>query len=144
MNHYEGDNFGSLAKVESIEHFNVKSLNPVTLMPGAAWKNIPFKEETGQKRLKTDDTENGTVYNYSGSFFISNIRKEVETELNPFLGQMLMLRVTDMNGLVSIIGAPGMPVTLKKNHDTGKKYTNENGTEFIFEIDQSFPELMLV
>ncbi|HEY0177044.1 MAG TPA: hypothetical protein VGC08_11745 [Pedobacter sp.] len=138
MQHHEGDNIGSIAKFEIIYNSWVSSLGPVTLNPGRAWLAVPFKEQTGQMKVDTEDNVNGTVYNYSGSIYLHNMRDEVDQAMNPFLGQVSMIRVTDMNGRIYIIGAPDFPVTVTSSGDTGKTYVSENGKEYQFKIEQTF------
>lgn len=138
MNFFEGDNIGSLAKLEITLHSNFDNFNPAVLSAGKTWLNIPFKEQTGSLQIETADTENGNVYTYTGDFFINRLRPEL-AELNAYLGQFVVMRITDLNGEVYIIGAPGMPVTLTLAGGTGKKYTSENGASYIFVIEQAFP-----
>jgi hypothetical protein len=136
MEFFEGDNIGGLSNIEIIEHFNVRSLVPVELVEGKVFTEVPFKNESGQFKIKEEDTDNGTVYAYSGRFFLHSMRNEVDSGMAKFIGQVSVMRLTDMNGRKYIIGAPGKPVTISKNGDTGQRYTNENGTEFSFQVAQ--------
>lgn len=141
MDHYEGDNIGSLLKAEFAMHTDFDSFNPVSLKEGKAWTNIPFKEQSGKITGSSEDSENGNIFTYQGKFFIHRIREEVRTELHPYLGQHIVMRLTDLNGETYIIGAPGMPVTLSVTSDTGENYTNENGSLFSFSISQPYEYL---
>lgn len=143
MNYYEGDNVGSLAKAEIIEHYKIASFNPAILKPGCTWIEIPIKDQSGKLSIKGTDTDNGTLYSYSGRFYIHNMRDEVDDTLNNFIGKIGVLKLTDMNGRIYIIGAPGMGVNLTIVGDTGQTFVNENGTEYQFSIDQTFPALKI-
>lgn len=137
MTLYEGDNIGSVQKAEIIEHYKIQSMNPVVLKPGTSWIDIPFKDESGNLFLKTEDSDNGPIYNYTVQLFINNMRAEVDSALNGFLTPVGVLRVTDMNDRVYIIGAPDRPVTMNETGGTGQKYINENGSMFDFTSAQS-------
>ncbi|MNL18008.1 hypothetical protein D3C87_1391310 [compost metagenome] len=138
MNYYEGDNIGACAKAEFIEHYNLASFNPAVPLAGESWTEIPFKVETCQLQIKILNTENGPVYTYSGKWKMHNMRDEVDDVMFKLVGQITVLRLTDMNGRIYVIGAPGMPVNISINQDTGERFVNENGSEFIFSIDQPF------
>lgn len=138
MEYYEGDNIGGLAKIEAIEHNNILSLDPLIIATGSAWFEIPFKEESGRMSPKSEMTANGRVFTYAGRFFLQRLRNEVDIAITPYLDDVAVLRITDMNGRVSIIGAPSTPVTIGESADTGQRYVNENGIEYTFTIDQYF------
>jgi hypothetical protein len=137
MNLYEGDNFGSVQKAEIIEHYKIASVNPIVLKPGMSWTIIPFKEESGNLFLKTEDSDNGRIYNYTVQLFINNMRNEVDTTMDKFLTAVGVLRVTDMNDRIYIIGGPDAPASMTETSTTGQKFTNENGSMFDFTSAQS-------
>jgi len=141
MNHFEGDNIGSLLKAEFALHTDFESFNPALFKTGKAWQNLPFKEQSGSFKGGNEDSENGNIFSYEGKFFIHRIREEVRTALHPYLGQHVVLKLTDLNGEVYIIGAPGMPVTLSVSASTGENYSTENGSLFSFAISQAFEYL---
>ena len=143
MEFFEGNNIGGLSSIEIIEHFNIRSLKPLNLVAGKDWTLIPFKDESGQMVIRTADTDNGPVYTYSGRFFIHNMRDEVDQAMENFIGQKSIMRITDMNGRSYLIGAPGKPVTLLPNGDTGQRYVNENGMDFNFNIEQDSPAIVV-
>jgi hypothetical protein len=138
MNYYEGDNIGSIKAIDIIRCDLPTGFNPAVLPIGAVWTSIPFKQESGVLVPKIDVSDNGPVYNYSGSFLIPNMRDEVDLLLMPFCGKAIaILRITDMNGRVYIIGSPDAPVTLNLAATTGQKYINENGAMFNFLVEQT-------
>lgn len=139
MNYYEGDNIGGIAKIRIAFHHDFESFNPAVLKVGKEWLEIPFDEEKANLQLGTDEPDNGTVFGFNGKFSLHRLRPEVNDALRKFLGQFSVLEITDMNAEVYIIGAPGVPVTLKLSGTTGTNYTNENGATYSFETEQSFP-----
>lgn len=137
MTHFEGDNIGSIRKLEYCPHYGFSSFNPAVLAAGFSWLEIPFKDESCQLFLKIRDTDQGILYSYSGPFTIHHQRDEVESALFPYVGKHLIFRLTDMNGRVYIIGLPGSPTSLNIDTKTGIRFTDENGSSFVFEIDQT-------
>ncbi len=138
MNYYEGDNIGSIKAVEIMRHDLPISFNPVYLPIGSSWIPVSFKDENGEFQLKTEKSDNGPIYTYSGFFFIQNMRDEVDAAMIPFSGKSIaILRIKDMNDRVYIIGTPDAPVTINAAGGTGKKYINENGVTFNFTVDQT-------
>jgi hypothetical protein len=140
MNYYENDNIGSIKFVDILLHSLPIAFRPLYLPIGTDWIRIPMKEEAGELKLKSEDSANGPIYTYFGSFFVHNMRDEVDEVLLPFCGKAIaIMRITDMNDRVYIIGTPDAPVTLNVAAGTGLKYINENGSAFNFTVDQTSP-----
>ena len=136
MEPYQGDNAGGILSLQIIAHYNVVTLNPLKVLPGTEWTDIPFKEESGQFDPTEKDSDNGTIYGYRGRFFFHRMRDEVTATMKPFIGQKSIIRIKDMNKRTYIIGAPGQPVKITSSGTTGQAYANENGIEYNFEIEQ--------
>jgi len=143
MNHYEGNNIGSIAKLEITSCYLISGFNPVTFYPGGSWINVPFKEQTGELKEETEDHVNGTIYTYSGSIFVPNLRDEIDATMRMYIGQTSMIRATDMNGRVYILGSPHIPVMLNSSGNTSKTFIGENGKEFQFKVEQNYPALRM-
>ena len=139
MNFYEGDNFGSISKIDIALHSDFASFDPASFQDDKSWTSIPFKDESGRLGINNSLTPSGIVYTYKGSFFIHHLRDEIFEGLDPYRGQKSVLRLTDMNGKTYIIGAPGFPVTLSVDGDTGMRYIDENGAAYSFTVEQPFP-----
>lgn len=137
MIHYEGDNIGSIAEFKIAHTYDLQSFNPVTFKNGRKWMIVPFKEQSGNLALKVEETPNGPLYTYSGNLFIHNMRDQVDNEILPFVGSNSVAMVTDQNGRVYLIGTPQFPVTVTMNAGTGQRYTDENGQEFQFKVEQT-------
>lgn len=138
MEIFEGNNIGSLKKVEIVLSADVESLYPLTLKSGKTFTQIPLTPQKNQLSIKTEETDNGTVFAYTGKFYVHNIRQTVNQAMQPFLGKRSVMRLTDMNSQVYILGYPGNGVTLTKTASTGENYTSQNGTEFNFSVDMPF------
>lgn len=141
MLHYEGDNFGSIASLDIAGFSDFQSFNPATFKNGKKWTAVPFKEQTGILSIKSEETPNGPLYSYSGNFYIHNLRDQVDNALQPLIGTKSVMRITDLNGRIYVIGSPENPVTLNSNGSTGQRYTDENGQEFQFKVEQINPAL---
>lgn len=139
MNYYEGDNIGSVQRIEIAFYFDFESVRPPVLKSGRSWNNIPFKEGTGEFSISEDDTDNGIVYACSGGFFLPRMREEVDTFMRQFLGAVAVIRVTDMNGDTLILGDLGQGVSISGSGATGQNYTSENGKSYSYKIEQSYP-----
>lgn len=133
-----GDIIGSIYKMEAAHHTDLTGFAPVEFLAGKGWQQIPFAEENGELRLAVQETDNGLVYAYSGTVAIQRLRPEVQLALLPYLGQGSVLRITDMNDQVYIIGAPGLPVNLQLDGSTGQQFTGRNGYTLSFSISQNF------
>uniref|UniRef100_F4C2E2 Uncharacterized protein n=1 Tax=Sphingobacterium sp. (strain 21) TaxID=743722 RepID=F4C2E2_SPHS2 len=133
---FEGDNIGSLAVIE-IAHINdFLNFNPPLFREGRDWKQIEFLPESGQLSPTYEEDDNGNVYSYKGSFSIKRPSIEEESAMLPFIGKKSVLRLTDMNMRVRIIGLPDCPVAVKMTGTTGNKYTSAPSNDYSFAVDQ--------
>lgn len=137
INLFEGDNIGSIARIEIANHTDFESWAPAKFFKGKAWQTIQIAGESAELKRRTKDDPNGIIYTYSGFFDIHTVRDEVETKLMPFVGKRAILRITDNNGRVYIIGKPLNPVTLEEESTTGKSVKNKNGYQFTFSVQQT-------
>ncbi|KAA8483750.1 hypothetical protein BDE36_1786 [Arcticibacter tournemirensis] len=139
MNFHEGDNIGSIAICEIAFPFSFSSFNPAVLAIGYTWLSLPLDDQSGSLNLKVSDTDNGPVYTYSGGLKIHNLRESVDNTLYRYVASGAVMRITDMNGRIYIIGAPDEPVTVSLNGGTGEKFADENRQQMQFKIDQAHP-----
>ena len=133
---FEGDNIGSIARLEIAYHTDFESWDPATFKSGKSWQSIEIGGKTAELRRKTKDDPNGIIYIYSGFFDVHMIRDEVELNLMPYVGKRTVLRITDSNGRVYIIGNIHNPVTLEEESTTGKLFKDKNGYQFNFLVNQ--------
>jgi hypothetical protein len=141
MDHFEGNNIGSLLKVEICLVNQINGYNPVTFTAGNNWFDIPFDNENAELSISSQDTVNGMVYRYNGSFFLHRLRQEFKEKLSPYLGKRSILRITDMNNEVYILGHPGNPVRLDNSGGTGRRFSSQNGMMYSFSSDMAFEAL---
>ena len=134
---FEGDNIGSIAHIEIAYHTDFESWEPAKFKTGKSWQNIQITGEMAELKRKTKDDPNGLIFTYSGFFDIHMIRDEVELKLLPFVGKRAVLRITDNNKRVHIIGKPQNPVLLDEESTTGKLFKNKNGYQFNFLVNQT-------
>lgn len=136
---FEGDNIGSIALLEIAAHTDFTGFNPALFASGKDWQIIELGNEAGELKRVSEETEHGILYTYGGGFNVHRIRQEAEAALLPFVGQKAILRITDSNGFVSIIGEPGNPVTLKEESSSGQRYASRNGYSFSFQVSMIQP-----
>lgn len=134
MEQYEGDNIGSIYELLVIEHYKIQKMNPVTLLPGASWLNVPIRDQSGRIRSRVSASDNGPIYSYQVEAFINHMREEVNVAMDIFHQGIAVLKVTDMNDRVYILGEPNRPVTMEESGDSGQGFASENGTSFDFSI----------
>lgn len=140
MEHYEGDNIGSIAECLITFPFAFSHF-PGILNSGYTWEKIPFNPGTGNLFLKVADSDNGPVYTYNGGGRVHRMRKEADDMIFEYIVNGGVMKVTDMNGKVYIIGNPDAPVTVSLSGGTGTNYTDENGMDIQFKIEQGEPAL---
>lgn len=138
MQEYQGNNIGSIAVFEIAHQMDLLGFNPVTFKAGSSWKKIPFREQGGKIKEVIEETDNGMLCTYSGSIVLPCMRDEVDLVMDKFLGRRSVVKITDMNGRIYIIGAPGLPVEIGSTGDTGENFTNENAKQFDYKIAQPF------
>lgn len=139
ITHYEGDVIGGIAKLEIAYHWDFTQFYPAVFAAGKDWKEIEALPETGELKYKAEETEHGPLYSYSGSFSVLKLSESVETAILPYIGESSILRITDNNGRIFIVGLPGAPVSLALSAGTGRKYTSQNSFDFDFSVEQVRP-----
>lgn len=137
MNYYEGDNIGSVLSIDIAFIFDFLSVNPISFKPGRSWLKIPFKEGTGEFTISEEDSDNGVIYSCSGGFYLNRMRGEMDTFMRQYIGSISILRVTDMNGEIYILGDMDAGVTISASGGTGQNFTSENGKAYSYRIDLS-------
>lgn len=133
---HEGDNIGTLAVVEIAHQEDFLNFDPPLFREGRDWKQIEFLDESGSLSVSHDEDDNGIVFGYSGKFSIKRPTDEEENAMLPYIGQKSIMRLTDHNGRVRIIGLQDCPVTIKMSGSTGTKYTGAPSNDYSFAVDQ--------
>ncbi len=134
----QDDNIGSIQKFEIVLQTDIESFAPVVLKSGKAWLEIEPLPDTGSLRFGTNETDNGTLYNYAVAFRHSKLSQSTEDLLDAFVGKRSVLRVTDMNDRVYIIGAPGLPCDFNYDGDTRDNAADQNAYTINASVSQNF------
>jgi len=134
----QDDNIGSIQKFEIVLQNDIASFNPVVLKAGKSWQEIEPLPETGSLRFGTNETDNGTLFNYTVGFRHSKLSQTTEDALDIFVGKRSVLKVTDMNDRVYIIGAPGIPCDFNYDADTGNNPADQNAYTINAGVTQNF------
>lgn len=133
---HEGDNIGGVLSFE-IAHVNeLISSDPIRFKPGKIWRSINFHPNSGIFKEEENESEHGLFYSYAGSFKIHRKSRETDSLLRYYLGTSSLIRITDQNGLVQVIGGIDFPVTLTKSSDTGSNPTDMNQVNYSFSVSQ--------
>ena len=141
METFEGNNIGGLSKLEICFHTDLASYNPAVFKAGKAWLDIPFDDESAVLDFNAEETDQGNLYNYTGRVELRKQRPDVKAALYPYIGRNSIIKATDMNGEVSILGAPGLAVKLSAQAKTGAKYIDKNSLTIAFEVQMPFVAL---
>lgn len=138
LDHYEGDQLGSIKRIDAAYHTQFESFNPAVFLSGFSWQQIAFTEETGQLRLSVRDSEQGIIYKYLGSLSIPKLRSEAEDAILPLIGKLTVLKITDMNDRIYIIGGPNSPVNMELEGDTGSEFKSSSAYVVSFGVEQTW------
>ena len=138
---HEGDNIGGILRVQIAMISDFESFAPVRFKPGKHWKEIDIYPESGLLKSDVQHSDNGRYYTYAGSFRIHHPNRKDESAIDPFIGPLSIMRITDHNKYVQVIGTPDEPVTLSRSADTGSKVTDLAHNAFAFTVSQLNPSL---
>lgn len=133
---HEEDNIGGLASIEIAHTSKIQSFNPLVFKPGAYWQAVEFHPTSGLLKDEVNDSDHGTYYTYAGTFKIHKKTKDLEKHIDPFLGQCIIMRITDMNGYSLVIGGPEYPVQLFRSSESGSMPADMNHYAFSFSVNQ--------
>lgn len=138
---HEGDNIGGIARIEIAHVTDFLGFNPIVFKPTKAFAELPFVPGSGMLKDEENDTKNGAQYSYAGLFAVQRPTSSTENILRPYIGQASVLRITDLNGEVLIIGSPACPVELSRETDRGRKPSDMSKMEIRFSVTQPHPAL---
>lgn len=133
---YEGDNIGGIASFEIAHVTELISSKPVVFKPGKTWRSISFHPHSGIFKEDENETDQGFIYSYTGSFKIPRKNKSTDQDLQFYLGSCSIIRIIDQNRFVHVIGGIDFPVTLTKSSDTGSNPTDVNQVIYSFAVSQ--------
>ena len=131
-------NIGSIQKLEFVFHTDISTYNPVVLNAGIVWEELEFLPENASLSLTVAETDNGPLFTYRIIAAHAQLRDEVETLLNKYIGNRAVIRVTDHNDRVYILGAPGLPCLLDYSGNTGSSPSEQNAYVINIQVAQPY------
>jgi len=149
---HTGINIGAISSVSWIFREDVigftyndsSLLCSVTPRIGAGWNSVYGTPETIQLDSEQQDTPAGLKNIYKLKMLVPKDRREVETELLGMNGRLLMVRVTDKNGVIRILGSPENPMKLTCKLLKPPAMEGFNGYELLFSGEMSKPAGFMV
>lgn len=126
------DNIGGIKKIESASIYDFATFAPATFKDSKTWQSIDLDPEKSNLQDKIEDTVNGFLFTYSGTINMAS----TSSILDNLLGKQSVLKITDMNDQVSIIGHPNYPVEIFSISQTGTKFTDQNSKTYTFNVAQ--------
>lgn len=138
---YEGDNVGGIATLQIAHITDFAGFAPIQFKSGKGWKEIELYPDSGLLKSDVQHGDQGTSYNYAGSFKIHHQNRKTEKILDKYIGPVSIFRITDLNRYTQVIGSPSEPVTLSRSADSGSKTTDLNHNQFSFSVAQLNPAL---
>ena len=107
------DNLSGIAQLEYVYKEDVASIDTdVVLKTGKVWNTIPFTKRSVQPNTKQKETDGGILYNTLLKFKIPRDEKAFADELVSISSGFILVRETDQNGTVRIIGSDSVPARL--------------------------------
>lgn len=108
------DNIPGAYTLEYVYKEDVDSIDDdVTLKSGKAWDTIPATRGTIQPSTKQKDSDGGAIFETSVKFKIPKDESGYTDTLKTLSARNLILRETDKNGTVRIIGTLDFPARLQ-------------------------------
>jgi predicted nucleic acid-binding protein len=120
------DNMGGLLKLYYVDGDDFVSLEPgeddlllLTLAGGAVINEIEFTAETGKISEVSDETDNGTVYNFEVSCRIAKCGPANTNLMGELRLKRIIILAQDDNDNFWLAGAPGSYFKIITTSDTG-------------------------
>lgn len=136
---HEGDNIGGISKFEIAHVTDFLSFNPISFRQGKGFVEIPHVPSSGSLKDEEQTGKSGTSFSYSGALVVHAPTKAVEQLLRKFMGNASVCRITDLNGVVLVIGSPDCPVSVSRTGNRGRKPSDMAHNEIRFAVEQYFP-----
>ena len=111
----------------------------VTLKTGKSWNSLYGTPETIQLESESQDTPSGMKYLYKLKKFVPKDRPEVESELLRMTNRRLILKVTDKNGTIRLLGTMDSPMKMTSKLLKPAALETFNGYELLFSGEFSGP-----
>ncbi|MGJ1295544.1 hypothetical protein ACR777_15160 [Sphingobacterium spiritivorum] len=138
---HQDDNIGGLLSVEIAHVTDFSGFNPVVFKPGKNFQKVDILPLSGSLKDDEEFSNSGTAYTYAGIFKIHHPTAILENAIRPYIGLCSVLKLTDLNGRIRIVGSPACPVLLKRTGDSGLKPSDMAHNEFKFSVTQPHPAI---
>jgi len=147
INRHTGINIGGLNPVswvfrEDVAGFTFNETTlfcSVSLKTGKSWNSLYGTPETIQLESESQDTPSGMKYIYKLKKFVPKDRPEVESELLRMTGRRLILKVTDKNGTIRLLGTMETPMKMTSKLLKPLVIEGFNGYDILFSGEFSKP-----
>lgn len=137
MKLHDGDNIGGVSKFEICLVSDLISLQPILFKPGKHWYTVEHIPQTASFKDDEAETDNGITYTYAGTFKRQFPSKKDEQFFEAYIGPRSIMRITDLNGMRTIIGNVDTPVVLTRSGERGVKPSDMAHHEFKYSVTQS-------
>ena len=107
--------------------------------PGKSWNALYGTPETIQLESEQQDTPGGMKYLYKLKMLVPKDRITVEDELFRMTGRQLIIKLTDKNGTIRILGTMESPMKLTNKLLKPAALETYNGYELLFTGEFSKP-----
>ena len=111
----------------------------VILKTGKSWNSLYGTPETIQLESENQDTPAGMKYLYKLKILVPKDRALVESELFRMTGRQLIIKLTDKNGTIRILGTMESPMKLTNKLLKPAALETYNGYELLFTGEFSKP-----
>ena len=145
-----GFNLGNISKIEIAPFYFFDSITnnktdientKIVIKSSYNWQNIYFTPETAKYSSPSKPTPAGEIYTPTLIFRIPKIRRVIYQELNEFIGIKLVVKLTDGNGAVMLLGNKTEGLSLSFSKTAPGNVSAYNGTSITIKGTTTFPSL---
>lgn len=105
---------------------------PIQLIAGKNWLLASFSTKTSKYIEKLKSNNKGLKYESSITAFISLDTPKISELFNSMARNQFIVKLTDKNNLVRIVGTPITPLSFSSDLSTGKKGGDTKGYSYTF------------
>jgi len=104
----------------------------IQLIPTKDWLLGSFSTGTSKYSEKTKKSKKGLKYKASLKAFISIDSPEISDLFNKMARELFVVKITDKNNSIRILGTPTVPFQFSSELSTGKKTGDSKGHDYTF------------
>ncbi len=148
---HTGINLGGINSInwmycEDISLFNISATSlycAITPITGKDWNSFYATPETMQLDSEQQDTPSGIKYVYKLKALIPKDRIDVENQLFQMTGRCLILKITDKNNTIRILGTMNSPMKITSKLLKPLVLEGFNGYDILFSGEFSKPAFFM-